>query len=134
MQSCNTFLPEPKIRTDAHCPDMPFTLMNDIRYKSNVIDGKIIRIYVNKKFRWNGSDIPRVFWRLIGSRYDVAFLPASLIHDFSVNNKHKYTNKQASIIFRDILTIYGVNRFKANVMAFCVYCWQQLPINKGWKK
>ena len=108
--------------------------MNDIRYKSNPIDGKIIRIYVNKKFRWNGSDIPRIFWRLIGSRYDVAFLPASLIHDFCVNNKHKYTNKQASIIFRDILTIYGVNRFKANIMAFCVYCWQELWFNRGWKK
>ena len=133
MQSCNSFLPEPKIKTDCHNPKMPYSLLNDIRYKSNVIDGKIVRVYINKGFRWNGSDIIKLFWRVIGSRFNPEYLPASCVHDFMVNNAHKYTNKQASIVFRDILILYGVNKIKANVMCFCVYWWQKLT-NKDWRK
>ena len=136
MQSCNTFLPEPKVKTDYHNPKMPYTLLNDIRYKSNVINGKIIRIYINKGFRWNGADIPKIFWWFTMTRFSPQILPASLIHDYMCDNAHKYTIKQSTIIFRDALTLYGVNFIRANIMAFFVYLWQSLmPFNRRrWKK
>ena len=131
MQSCNTFNVRPKIHTDVYCDKMPYTLLNNICYKSNPIDGKIIRIYIPKGFRWNGADILPIFW-IVGSRFQPDYLWASMIHDFCCNNKHKFTNKQASVIFRDLLILCNVNIVKANIMMFFVYIWQ--AICGGWKK
>ena len=136
MQSCNTFDCQPKIKTDYYNNKMPYTLLNTVRYKSNPIDGKIIRVYINKGFRFNGADIPKCLWWLTMTRFSPQMLPASCLHDYLCDNAHKYTIKQSTVMFRDVLILYGVNAIRANIMAFFVYLWQDLmPFNKKrWKK
>lgn len=134
MQSYNSFNEEPQITTDYYNNVMPYTLRNNVCYKSNVIDGKTLRIRIAKGFKFNGADIIKVLWIFVGSRFNPEYLPASCVHDFCTRNKPKFTNKQASVIFRDLLIAYGVNPIKANVMGLAVYIYQQLWFNKGWKK
>ena len=136
MQSCNTFDCQPKIKTDYYNNKMPYTLINSVRYKSNPIDGKIIRVYINKGFRWNGGDIPKIFWTFTMTRFSPQILPASCVHDYCCNNAYKYTIKESTIMFRDVLILYGVNAIRANIMALFVYLWQYLmPFNRRrWKK
>ena len=38
-------------------------------------------------YTWNGADIPRFLWRLVGSRTDNDFLVASMIHDYLLEFK-----------------------------------------------
>lgn len=133
MQSCNSFNVRPKIHTDVYCNELPYTLLNNVCYKSNPIGGKIKRIYISKGFRWNGADILPAFW-IVGSRFQPEYLWASMIHDFCCKNKHKFTNKEASIIFRDLLILCNVGVIKANIMMFFVYVFQGLFFNKGWKE
>jgi len=135
MQSCNTFNVQPKIKTDYYNNKMPYTLLNNIVYKSNPIEGKIIRVYINKGFRWNGADVPKIFWLFTMTRFSPQMLPSSLVHDYLCNNAYKYTLKQSTTIFRDILVLYGVNAIRANIMALFVYLWQLMPFNRRrWKK
>ena len=130
----NSFDKEPKINVDATNPVKPFTLLNNISYLSGKYkDQEVYKIVINKGYNWNGSNIPRFFWRLIGSQYDPQFLPASMIHDWLTEHKDFIVKNGAyisSVIFRDILELYGVPKFKANIMASAVYAFQKTQ--KGW--
>ena len=135
MQEYNTFNAQPKIKTDYRNTKMPYTLLNDVRYQSSIIDGKSVKVYINKGFKWNGADIVPILWgAILGSRFNPDYLPASMVHDYCCNNKPKFTNKEASVMFRDILVMYGVNKIKADTMMYAVWFFQGLWFNKGWKK
>lgn len=94
---------------------------------------------IHNGFTWNGADIPRILWRLIGSRTDNDFLLASMVHDFMLNFRHQITEevlnndisvseyrRLTSLIFREILKHSGTKPLKANIMSFFVDCWQKL--------
>lgn len=93
-------------------------------------------------YTWNGADIPRFFWRIIGSRTDNDWLVASMVHDwllefkiYMLNEvlKNQVTIKEyrrlTSLIFRHIIKEQGTNTLKANVMSWCVDVFQIL--NRG---
>ena len=64
-------------------------------------------------YTWDGATIPRVFWRLIGSKSDNRFLVPSLIHDVLCEN-HDYIDNQrylSTIIFERLLYVSKVNAF-----------------------
>ena len=98
-----------------------------------------------KKYLWNGADIPSYLMRIIGSKTDNAFLTASMVHDYMLENKKyihdivlnkcisiKEYRRLTSLVFREILKTSGVNVFKANVMAWFVDIYQMC--HKGaWK-
>ena len=101
---------------------------------------------IKKGYIWNGADIPRCFWRLVGSRTDNAFLTASMVHDFMLENKKfimeevlknsmfvKEYRRLTSLIFRQILKDTGTGTIKANVMAWCVQIFQSTFNRKEWK-
>lgn len=88
-------------------------------------------------YTWNGADIPRFFWRIIGSRTDNDFLIASMLHDYLLEFKtymineileNKLTKKEyrrlTSLVFRHVIKEQGTNTIKANVMAWCVDVYQ----------
>ncbi len=50
-------------------------------YKFNIEEG----------YRWDGATIPRLFWRLIGSKTEPEFQIASMLHDKLCEN-HEYIN------------------------------------------
>lgn len=114
----------------------PFKLHNDVPV--NVITNKrIFSFTIPSKYIWNGADIPRTFWRCIGSPTDNAFLIASMVHDYLLNQKQdiyetilhksmtmKEYRRLTSLIFREILKNTGENIAKANVMSWFVDMYQ----------
>lgn len=68
---------------------------------------------IPKGYTWDGATIPRMFWRLIGSKSDNRFLVPSLIHDVLCEN-HDYIDSQrylSTIIFERLLYVSKVNAF-----------------------
>lgn len=131
----NSFDKEPKINVNPNCPKKPFILLNDVYYLSSKFeDSEPYGVRINKGFNWDGATIPRFLWRIVGSQYNPEFLPASMIHDFFCTNKNfiiKDGVKISSLIFRDILVLYKVPKWKANIMMSAVYMFQLTQ--KGWK-
>ena len=130
----NSFDKEPKINIDLYNEAKPFVLLNNIAYLSGKYEGsEVYRIVINKGYNWNGANIPRFFWRIIGSQYNPQFLPASMIHDWLCEHKDfiiKDGVKISSDIFKDILELYGVSKIKAWTMATAVRAFQ--ATQKGW--
>lgn len=100
---------------------------------------------VHNGYTWNGADIPRFLWRLIGSRTDNDFLLASMVHDYLLDFRYKMMNevlnqelsteeyrRLTSLIFREILKHSGTKTVKANIMSWFVDFFQSFQ--KGWKK
>lgn len=96
-------------------------------------------------YTWNGADIPRFFWRIIGSRTDNDFLIASLLHDYLLEFKAYIVNevlqkniskkeyrRLTSLIFRYVIKQQGTNTIKANIMAWCVDVFQ-MANRSTWK-
>lgn len=96
-------------------------------------------------FIWNGADIPKVLWLLVGSRYNPEFRVASMIHDFMLQFKKYLLNevllnqitkaeyrRLTSLIFREKIKAQGTNTIKANIMSWCVDVFQMCN-KKGWE-
>lgn len=65
---------------------------------------------IPKGYCWDGATIPRIFWRLIGSKTDPAFLIPSMIHDVLCEH-HEYVDNDryfADKIFERLLYVSGV--------------------------
>ena len=135
MKPYNSFDCKPKIAVDFENKEKPYKLLNNIAYVSGDYKNReIYRIVINKGYTWNGANIPRFLWRIVGSQFDPQYLPASMVHDYLCENKGFIIKKGAKIssdIFRDILVLTGVSKAKANIMATAVYAFQLTQ--KGWK-
>ena len=129
----NSFNKEPKININLHDKKRPYVLLNNVVYLAHT-DKYTYRIAIPKGYSFDGATIPRFFWRLIGSKGEVEFLPAALVHDWLCEHKdfiEKHGVQVSSDIFRDILILYGVKPFKAKTMATAVRLFQMTQ--KGWK-
>ncbi|DAB16854.1 TPA: hypothetical protein CPT98_07035 [Candidatus Gastranaerophilales bacterium HUM_19] len=124
--------------------DYPFKLHNDVPVHI-ITNKRAFGFTIPKKYIWNGADIPRLFWRLIGSKTDNAFLTASMVHDYMLENKidilcrilqHCISmpeyRRLTSLIFREILKNSGENVIKANLMAWSVDIYQIFH-KRNWK-
>ena len=122
----------------------PFELRNTVEVFILTTERKF-KFTVPKGYIWNGADIPRIFWRVIGSRTDNDFLIASMLHDYLLEFKVYMLNevlkneinaseyrRLTSLIFREKIKKQGTNVIKANVMAWCVDVFQILN-RKEWK-
>lgn len=71
---------------------------------------------------FNGADIPKFFWRLIGARTDNAFLIPSIIHDKLCSEHYLIKNDRhfSSLVFRALLIAGGVSKLKAQTMYLAV--------------
>lgn len=88
---------------------------------------------IPKSYCYDGATIPRLFWRVIGSKTDNAFLIGALIHDVLTEN-HNYINNDrnfSSKVFRALLIAGGVGELKAQVMYLAVDNFQRFC---GWNK
>lgn len=97
-------------------------------------------------YTWNGADIPKFFYRIIGSRTSNQFLIASMLHDYLLEFKVYMINeilknqisvdeyrRLTSLIFREKIKNQGTNTIKANIMSWCVDVFQHYCNRKGWK-
>ena len=123
--------------------DYPFELNNTVKITVET-DFREFSFVIPKGYTWNGADIPRIFWRVIGSRTDNDFLIASMLHDYLLEFKvymiNEVLKKQitaveyrrlTSLIFREKIKKQGTNTVKANVMAWCIDVFQIFN-KKGW--
>lgn len=98
-------------------------LLVDIQYKN-----KFYCFVIPKFYYWNGANIPRVFWRLIGSKNDPKFLIPSMVHDVLCENHNYIDNDRylSSLIFRGLLETAGVNPLTRWAMFHSVDNFQKL--------
>ena len=114
----------------------PFELHNSISVKVQT-SRRTFTFSIFNGYTWNGADIPRLFWRVIGSRTDNDFLIASMLHDYLLEFKvyilkevlknsisKKEYRRLTSLIFRHVIKSQGTNTIKANVMSWCVDVFQ----------
>ena len=122
----------------------PFELFNSVLV-SVITTKRQFKFTIFNGYTWNGADIPRFFWRIIGSRTDNDFLIASMIHDYLLEFKLYMVNeilqkeiskkeyrRLTSLIFSHVIKQQGTNTIKANVMAWCVDVFQMLN-RSNWK-
>lgn len=132
------------------------TLWNDkflypYKTKSQIIvtvatDRRYFSFKIPKGYKWNGADIPRFLWSLVGINKDSQEVKiASMIHDFILEFKqYMFTNiledkltindylKLTSEIFEETCITYGISPFKANIMANCISLYQKTLNRKDW--
>lgn len=136
-------MPQPCIRFAS--PEMSDTEKKNVRLYPflnrkdlgvELIDKKHDRVYsftIPKGYKWDGASIPRLFWRLIGSKTDSAFLIPSLVHDVLCEN-HSYVGNDryfADKVFERLLYVAGVSAFNRWLMFHSVEGYQRF---KGWRK
>ncbi|MBR5012932.1 MAG: DUF1353 domain-containing protein [Clostridia bacterium] len=146
--------PCPKVKIRVICDDepeeikknkkqYPFELFNSVEVKITT-NFRVFKFPICKGYVWNGADIPRFCWRLVGSRTDNDFLIASMLHDYMLEMKVFLINevlknqitvseyrRLTSLIFREKIKAQGTNTIKANVMAWCVDVFQMFN-KKSW--
>ena len=101
-------------------------LMVDIKYKD-----RCYCFVIPKFYYWNGANIPRLFWRLIGSKSEPSFLIPSMVHDILCENHHYIDNDRylSSLIFRALLKTAGINPISRWAMFHSVDNFQKF---QGW--
>lgn len=122
----------------------PFELYNSINVQI-ITTEREFEFSIYNGYTWNGADIPRFLWRLVGSRTDNDYLIASMLHDYLLefktyivreilNNKisAKEYRRLTSLVFRHIIKKQGTNTIKANIMSWCIDVFQMLN-RKEWK-
>lgn len=114
--------------------DKPFINKLDTHFTVDYL-GSVYAIDIPRGYRWDGASIPRIFWRLIGSKDDNSFLNASLVHDMLCEYKNlvEYDRQLSSMIFREILISSGVSKAKAYTMYYAVDIFQKYFCDWGQK-
>lgn len=125
-----------KITLEEHKKLYPFGLENEVdcTIKTNKREFSFI---IPEKYYYNGADIPKALWTLVGSQYNPEFKISSLVHDALLEFKDtimhevlkdeldfKQYRRITTLAFRQLLKDNGVNTIKANIMAGAVGAWQ----------
>lgn len=123
----------------------PFELFNTVRVTITTTE-RVFNFNIYNGFVWDGANIPRFFYRLIGSRTSNRFLIASLLHDFILDMKYYIMRncikeditipeyrRLTSLIFRETIKKHGTNTIKANIMSFFIDVFQHYFNKKRWK-
>ena len=84
--------------------DLSVTLKDKIEFD-------IYNFLIPKEYVWDGASIPRMFWRLIGSKTESRFLIPSLIHDVLCENHDYIDNNRyfSTLVFERLLYVSKVN-------------------------
>lgn len=107
----------------------PFLNRKEITVELKDYDkNKIYTFVIPKGYKWDGATIPRMFWRIIGSKTDPAFLIASMVHDVLCENHHYVDNDRyfADKVFERLLYVADVPAFQRWLMFHSVDNFQKL--------
>ena len=110
----------------------PFLLKNTVDvYLCDKRKGFTYFFTINESFRYDGASIPSFAWMFIGSKGDVRFLIAALVHDVLCINKHYVGNDRyfADKVFERCCYVGGTCAFVRWVMFHSVDNWQKF---QGW--
>ena len=121
-------LPSMDIKEKESIRKYPFINCRDLNVElHDFINGKKYDFVIPKNYCWDGASIPRIFWRLIGTKTDPAFLIPSLIHDVLCEHHNYVENNRyfANKIFERLLYVSGVSDFSRWLMFHSVDNWQK---------
>lgn len=123
----------------------PFTLHNDVEciIATNIRE---IKFTIKAGYFWNGADIPKLAWSIVGSQYNPEFKKASMVHDYMLEFKWDLYvpplsdeisiaefRRLTSLGFRQYLKNDDVGPIKSNVMSGLVQFFQATINRKEWK-
>lgn len=105
----------------------PFYLQKSVKFAVSY-KGEIKRHEIEQGFTSDGCTIPKIFWVLIGCPHTPKYIPASLIHDWILDNPEAvdYDRKYADLVFKTELLNCGVKPSKAQRMYLAVELWQSV--------
>lgn len=107
----------------------PFINLSELKVViKDKVEQENYEFVIEKNYCWNGADIPRLFWRLIGASNDNRFLIGSMIHDFLCENHDIIDNNRAlsTDVFNALLKIAKVNPLARFLMKNSVAMFQTL--------
>lgn len=114
-----------------------YPFINCTSLKVGIYDKRLPKMYnfdIPKHFRYDGATIPRFLWWIIGSKTNPKFRIPALIHDYMCNNKYcvDFRRNLSSKVFRAMLEVAGVRKWRTNLMYFFVDLWQRTQ--KDWRR
>ena len=77
------------------------------------------RCVVPKDYWTDGASIPRFFWRVIGHPFSPRVIRAAILHDYAYSEggvEYAMTKRAADKLFREILLVDGIGKYKAATM------------------
>ena len=106
----------------------PFYLIKPIFVIVSYANKKLYLRLDDPKFTSDGCTLWKIFWLILGCPHSPEYLPASIIHDYILDNPHlvHYHRELASQIFKTTLLKEGVSLLKAQIMYIAVDFWQWL--------
>ena len=92
--------------------------------------GECFTFNIPAGYEWDGASIPKLFWRIIGSKYNPEFIIPSMLHDVLCEN-HNYINNNrylSTIVLERCLKVSDVSSWRRWLMKHCVdnyqkFCW-----------
>lgn len=112
----------------------PFKLYNTICvWVENKREKSVYIFYAYEGYRWDGASIPPFAWLIVGSKEDVRFQVASMIHDILCENHEYVANDRyfADKIFERCCYVGGTCAFVRWLMFHSVDNYQKFC---GWRK
>ncbi len=102
--------------------------------------GIVSYFFIPKGYRWNGANIPRGCWYLIGNPDDPKFRLASMLHDWLCENHNDARNDRylSTLILCSLCKVSGVQEWRISLMFHAVDNYQKvfgrdLKGDKWWK-
>lgn len=121
-----------RITLDKHKKLYPYKVDDDIKC-TVITTEREFTFEIPKDYCWNGADIPRLVWFIVGSKDSPEFKIPSLVHDYLLEFKENIMfdvledtmsvgeyRRLTSLIFRQLLKDYGTKEIKSNFMSGCV--------------
>ena len=92
---------------------------------------KVYTFTIPAGYDYDGASIPRFLWRFIGSKENIEFKVAALVHDVLCENHHYVDNNRyfADKVFERLLEVGDVSAFKRWLMFHSVDNFQKF---QGW--
>ena len=107
----------------------PFINLSELKIIiQDKIEQETYEFIIPKDYTWNGANIPRIFWRLMGSMTDNRFLIPSMIHDKLCENHDLIDDNRylSTIIFERLLYVSKVNPISRWLMKHSVDNYQKI--------
>lgn len=108
-------------------------LIVTIIYQPKNTQVKQYKFIIPNNYTWDGASIPRLFWRLIGSKTDPRFVIASMVHDVLCENHNYVENNRylSTLVLEKLCEAGGANSLVCFAIKHSVDNFQKLV--GGWK-
>lgn len=111
----------------ADIDDKPYINKKDLWVKITY-ENIVSYFFINKGYRWNGANIPRGCWYLIGNPDDPKFWLASMIHDWLCEHHYDARDNRylSTLILCSLCKVAKVKNWRISLMFHAVDNYQKV--------